>query len=240
MHGGRLKEYDPGRPLFFLHLPKTGGTSAREIYAVWFKDVLLLHYYNEVASKMPKKYDLARLHAAGKSVAVCGHFNRARGFGVDQYYPDASQFITILRNPLERALSSYFHLRRRKEKFQDKSRIPADDVTEFLLTTKMSIVNQFPPGITLSNYKDFIESLFIEIGLLECLDESLSRIARKLGRVYAPGSVPLLNVASRPATDLPDSLKDEFMNRKQLDYAVYNYISSRYQLPGAAAPRPGG
>jgi len=39
---------------------------------------------------------------------VHGHFNLGKGFGLIEYYPDADQVITVLRDPLEAALSHYF------------------------------------------------------------------------------------------------------------------------------------
>jgi Sulfotransferase family. len=226
-------DYDPQKPLFFLHLPKTGGTSVREIFKTWYKDNLLLHYYNEASAQMPQRYSLGfEENTVTSPVAIYGHFNRVRGFGIDQYYPNACQFITILRDPYERALSTYFYLRRRRQHFRDKSRIPGEDLREYLLKTNASIINQFPSGLSLSNYKEFIESRFIEVGLLECLDVSMQRIARKLNFNYSPDSVQLLNATPRPLSQrIPDELKSEYIKRKPIDYAIYGYIASKYGMP---------
>ena len=103
-----VKIYESSQPLIFIHIPKTAGVSVTEIFNGWYGDRLLLHYHDEVAEKMPAKYDLKSIHDALLPICIYGHFNRKRGFGLEDYYPDINQFITILRDPFERAISGYF------------------------------------------------------------------------------------------------------------------------------------
>ena len=107
-----MREYDPYKPLIHIHLPKTGGVTVKEIYKNWFKQGLLFHYYNEPEQKLPVKYDLEKLHNINSPICVFGHFNKARDFGIKDYYPDVNQFITILRDPFEKAISGYFFLKK--------------------------------------------------------------------------------------------------------------------------------
>jgi len=220
-------EYETNLPLIIIHLPKTAGVSVKEIYRAWFSDGLLFHYFEEGKRGMPTKYDLVGMHSKERPIALYGHFNKRRGFGVEQYYPDAKQFITILRDPFERAISGYYFLRNYGKNWKDQSRIPKNDIREYLLNFKGSMTNQFPCETTLDNYKEVIESLFIEVGITEFLDESMTRIAQKLSKEYKPGSLPHLNATERDQST-PYDLKEAFMEKNQLDYAIYNYVLSKY------------
>lgn len=220
--------YDPHLPLFVMHLPKTAGMSVREVFADWFRDGLLLHYFEEGTGRMPVKYDLAALHSNERPVAVYGHFNKTRGFGIPHYYPDARQFITILRDPFERTVSSYFFLRKHGPGWKDQARIPKDDLRTHLLNSPGRMVNHFPCDITLDNYRDVIESMFIEVGIIERLDDSMARIASRLGKTYRPESMRRLNTTDRDQRLVTEDMRQEFVENNPLEYAIYNYVRAKY------------
>jgi len=62
---------------------------------------------------------------------------------------------------------------------------------------ELSALCHFPQKITVGNYKDIIESSFIEVGIMELMEESLLRISRKLGKDYKPLSIKHLNSAKK-------------------------------------------
>ena len=66
----------------------------------------MLHY--SVNGDLPVKYDLSG------ECCVYGHFNGARGFGVEDYYPEVMQFFGFFREPFDRFLSQYFFLCKQK------------------------------------------------------------------------------------------------------------------------------
>lgn len=223
-----MRTYDPRLPLFFLHLPKSGGISVREVFAGWFGEGLLLHYLDEATGALPVKHDLAALHTPLRPVTLYGHFNKARGLGIPQYYPEARQFVTILRDPLERALSMYFFLRKHGPAWKDTSRIPKDDMLTYLRSSPGRMVNHFPCDITLDNYREVIDTLFIEVGITEQLEASMARIARRLGRIYRPGSIRHLNVTERDRYAIPEEVRQEFVASNPLEYAIYNHVRAMY------------
>jgi hypothetical protein len=214
-----MRTYDPREPLFALHIPKTGGTSILELFQQWFKDRVLTHYRNEDGSP-PKKHNLASLKTMQIPVVVYGHYNSARGLGVRQYYPDARQFVTFLRDPFERALSRYFFFKQRN--------IPQGSLREVLLqpNPEWSMFCHFPDHVTTDNYIEVIETNFIEVGIIEQLETSLSRLAKKLGKTYNEGSVQRLNV-SQKESNIPNDVRDEFIEKNSLEYLVYNYVLNK-------------
>ena len=229
-----MRDYDPTLLLIALHVPKTAGISVREVFGTWFGDGLLLHYSNGATGELPARHDLAAMHSSSRPVAVFGHFNRKRGFGSEHYYPDAAQFVTILRDPFERIVSGYFYSRKHGAGWKDQSRVPMGDLREFVLTADASMLNHFPCEVTLENYKELIETRFVEIGVVEHLDESMSRIAQKLGKAYTSGSLNRLNTTERHLP-IPYDLREEFAEKRPLDHVVYNYVLARFRGDGQAA-----
>ncbi|HHL31128.1 MAG TPA: hypothetical protein ENJ41_00990 [Oceanospirillales bacterium] len=223
-----MREYDRNKPLIAIHIPKTAGTSVRAIMKKWYGDNLLLNYYVEATATMPEKYDIAALHSWQNPVVVYGHFNRTRNFGIEHYYPQVKQFITILRDPFERVVSAYFYMHKNIGDWLGNSRAPFGDLRKHLLKSRGNMLNHFPEKVTMENFRNIIDSRFIEVGLMEYLDESMHRIATKLGQKYTTGDIPHLNHAKK-TTDIPYEIKQEFMQQHQLEYAVYHYVLSRYE-----------
>ncbi|MCK5855752.1 MAG: hypothetical protein KAG34_01235 [Cocleimonas sp.] len=223
-----MRKYDSGKPLILIHMPKTAGISVREIYKGWFGKQLLFHYYDGQAKKMPVKYDLEGLHSKENPIFVYGHFNRSKKFGAEQYYPEVDQFVTILRNPFEMAVSGYFYVRKiNQDGWRKQLNLANGGLPEYLQKMHSGLLHFFPCEMTLDNYKEVIEEKYIEIGVTEYLDESMQQIAAKLGQNYASNTLERLNVAKRDQI-IPYNLQDSFRERHQLEFAVYDYVLSKY------------
>jgi hypothetical protein len=209
------RRYDPGRPLIFIHVPKTGGNSLKQVFLRWFPG-LLLHYYDERASRPPERRSL------GPGDVVYGHFNRLRGFGVQDYYPQVDQFITVLREPFEMAVSNYYFLKRTS---RDWKRPPDVGVLEDIVSRPLNMLNHFPLTVTEANYREVVDS-FLYVGVTEAMDRSLQDMARVLGReLIAPGHT---NRSERDR-DVRD-LRRAFEDNHALEYRVYRRARSRLGL----------
>ncbi len=103
-----MRTFDAQKPLIFIHVPKTAGMAVRKIVQGWFPRRFYLHYHNEAKGKMPDLLPLASRKFTRKPPAIYGHFNKNRGFGIEDYYPEVTQFVTIIRDPFELAISNYF------------------------------------------------------------------------------------------------------------------------------------
>lgn len=220
-----MKNYDKNQPLIVIHIPKAAGSSAKQVFKRWYGNGLFEHYFNERAGELPLKRDLAGLHSVDDPVAVYGHFNRLRGFGIEDYYPEVKQFVTIMRDPFESAISRYFFTRKHGEHWLDQSRVPVAELRKFLKETPPNILNHFPREITQSNYRDLIEEYFVEIGITESLEESMQRIAGKLGMPFQSDWLPFVNSTERDQPN-PDDLRSEYSERHSLEFEVYNYVAS--------------
>jgi len=228
-----MKAYDKSKPLYSIHIPKCGGSSFLSVLQQWFGHYLFLHYFNEKMNLMPENHRTC-LHA---NSCVHGHFNRSRGFGVESYYPQAEQYITIMRDPFEILVSRYFYMKKIESKgllFRDgtKLTIPGD-VNEFLeneITNPNyhpNILTFLPYGLNAHNYKEVLNSKFVYIGVSDDLNQSVGILSSKLGKPAV--DVPRVNIAERDAViDL--SLKSKFEQTHSLEYSIYKYVLDNYLI----------
>jgi hypothetical protein len=200
------------------------------VFRRWYGDGLLEHYFNERAGELPLRRDLASVHSVDCPVGVYGHFNRLRGFGIEEYYPEVRQFVTIMRDPFESAISNYFFLRKSGSDWIDQSRVPTADLRNFLSKTPPNILNHFPREVTRDNYREQIDEFFVEIGNTESLESSLRRISYKLGMPFESDWLPFVNSTERDQPH-PEDMRDEYAEHYPLEFEVYRYVSSLYESP---------
>ena len=221
-----MRRYDPARALGAIHVPKCAGSSVQKVMKRWFGRRLLRHYFNEQTNEMPMHHRLQRGWFSPSEAGVCvyGHFNRKRGFGLWDYYPEIKQFVTILRDPFEMAVSNYFYARRLGEKRYWKGQAKPyrfDSLGDYLQKMRQSFyLNYFAIELTESNWREHIEQHFIWIGVTENLQDSLDIIAEKLGKPRK--QVPVINVSPRNE-EATDEMRREFRDRHALEYQVYDH-----------------
>lgn len=245
--------YDPSQPLIFIHVPKCAGTSVRPIVKTWFGAGFHHHYELHTIGETPLPIDFSTQPADVPQI-IYGHFNSSLRLGIRDQYPEVRQFVTILRNPLDAAVSTYLYSLKRAEPMIKKSpraiaywllngglsnqgrmerraqqeRVSSfGNVENFLRRAGSQILDHFPVEITDENYIDVIETMFVEIGVMEHLDDSVHRIARALGKEAQLPPIPHLN-RSRKADIITPEVIAEFREKNALTYKVYDYVLARY------------
>lgn len=111
-----MKGYKKDIPLIYCHIPKMGGVSVRDIFHRAFGENLFLHYNesilrsNLLVGRKPGQIQWDGLQELSRVKPVCiyGHFRQTERTGTDDFYPEATQFAMVLRDPLQTAVSSYF------------------------------------------------------------------------------------------------------------------------------------
>lgn len=229
-----MKEYEKEYPLISIHIPKAGGTSFLSVLAAWFGKKLYTHYFDAKQGKLPKKrnlrYGLLK-RKFKKGICIHGHFNKKRGFGVSEYYPEARQFITILRNPLELALSHYFYLKEFGN-FMFRKGTDSDitnrykNVDDYLENHHSYILQHFPFDLSIDNYEEILDKYFVYIGILEDFQVSTNMLAKKLG--FPEVKVSWRNAARRDE-DVSEMVINDFIGRHRLEFAIYEFAIKRYR-----------
>ncbi|MBE1291307.1 MAG: hypothetical protein GJ677_02345 [Rhodobacteraceae bacterium] len=219
-----MRTYDPDQPLIFIHVPKTAGQSVYTIFHSWFPDTIHRHYYSSTLNRPPSRLDL-RQPSGSNPPLIFGHFNRDRGFGIEQYYPEVSQFVSILRDPFEMHLSRYFYVRRWSAERRRNSDIQDRSLTDHLQNSELKMLVHFPREVTRDNYRDIIEEFFVDIGCVETLGPSLKRIGQRLGKPVEKMRLPKKNVTPRDLP-IPDGAYDDFRTRWPLEFDIYDYVRS--------------
>ena len=104
------------RDIVFVHIPKTGGTSLRNMLRVAVPEALFLTDYGGSPEASPEVRELiygrqalerlrARFDDSHRGIILAGHFRASRYWNSF----DAESFVTLIRNPVDRVLSDYNH-----------------------------------------------------------------------------------------------------------------------------------
>lgn len=210
-----MSEYNPLLPLIFLHIPKTAGTSLRDVFIKWYDCENIIQCYNKDTMRVQQ---YKALKAGKPNTILYGHFSNA-----SRCIPEIQQIVTILRNPFSRAVSEYFH-RKRHKTLKDGN----DTLTKYILNTKHStLIDRVSFKIDNTNYKEMVDSKFLYIGITEKIEESILELAQVLGKQYKQNSLPKLNVAPGYDEDIPTTLEHQFNEIYQLEVDIYNYVSQK-------------
>jgi hypothetical protein len=174
--------YDPNQALISLHIPKTAGTSFRAVLQAWFGEGLHDHY--------PDHGKPLGGVALGPGVCIHGHFNRDKGLGVQDCYPQARQFITVLREPFARMISLWLFLNREQAAGRTQAVAGFADFDAWfghhrdaaLANPAAGFLRNFPMPVTPEGVPTLFDRDFVAVGITERMQETVDHLARALGR----------------------------------------------------------
>ncbi len=183
------------------------------MFAVWFPGKLHGHYRDDNTKAPPKKI------VPKPGWCIYGHFNSLRGLGLMEFYPEARQCATFMREPFERTLSQWRYAMARNAQmkrvtFREWLEEGAANNAEG--KNSRSFACQFPKTLTLDNIERVLREYFVFVGILERLPESIAALANVLGREPLP--VPLINVTAGP--DFPECRNSEYRSFHEKHFPV--------------------
>lgn len=228
---GRLE-----RDVFFYHLPKTAGTTLQVILGAGFRqpDICPAHNWTELLALDPQ--------AAGRYKLFEGHFYG----GLEQFLNRDFYTFTLLRDPIERALSHYGHVLRDSGHYLHHRAVELGSLDAYLKdpVTRLTISNfqtrllalkadqqEIFRGLSDSQRKDWalerkLELMELPIPDSQMLEEAQARLSQ-FGFVGLTErfeeSVALL--CHELGWDFPAQISDENVNRAR---------PKRVQIPGSA------
>ena len=225
--------YDPSQRLVSLHIPKTGGTSFTKVLEQWFGDRIYLHY--------PDLPHLTRLAPNQPGLLAHGHFNIDKAMGLKDSYPDANQFMTVMRDPFERMISLWLYLNRQTRSGHTSA---IDGFRSFdhwfgTLEEQAAInpggtgfLRNFPKPVTAQNAAHVFDDQFVAVGLTHRLQETVDRFAERLGKPrLIVGQENVSTDAAQPFAHWRAAHERAF----PLEHAVYGQALRLFDRQGAIA-----
>jgi len=247
--------------LVLVHIPKTAGTTV---------GTLLAHHYGDRFQRVDMSGVHARETADGLEVArhrADGTAERIERFalrdgveavsghvpaGLLGLLPPAERYVTVLRDPVERTLSQYYHLVNRRAAWRhewlpaptpelrladaigERSYIPDNLQTRMLCG--LASAEEPLPGDALERASRTLAETFTHVGTTERLDELVALLDLDLGWPAAVPEPARVN-ASRPrGADVPAEAVRTVEHANELDRELY---AEAARLQDAAVERAG-
>ena len=225
---------ESNRRLFFLHLPKCAGTS--------FKDVLYRNFplaslcwidgnFHEVSTQK-----LLNLEPSLRDRYACiaGHYQ----YGLHRHFCGGGVYVTFLREPVQRVLSMYYHIKNAAY-HPLKERIDFAEVSllEFVNSDYDEIDNIQTRWICGQNSEPSVETAlerisehFVAAGISELFDESLIYLQDQIPRLRNLLYVPR-NIGKQPNAKhlITEAVLDTIRARNSLDILLYSEVFESLQ-----------
>ena len=247
----------PNPIILYLHVPKTGGTTLRKVHiynnyrtddrytAEAYRGKPRLHdgiyyfpdgfYNSEPDLSVP---EIVRRALGRKGLrAVTGHFC----FGIHRHVTGPSTYITLLRNPVDRIVSLYYHIRRWAN--------PDPGLHDEIISQGVSLdefVTRFPlrelyndqtrrisgrepeegrrARLALNKAKVNLRQHFSVVGVTERFNETLILLRRSFGWTNDLRYYPKHVTRDRPSLDaLPPSSVAAIMERNESDLELHRF-----------------
>ena len=183
-----FKPYDPALPVISIHIPKTAGTAFRAVLEEWFQDDLFM-FYPDLSRPETRPF-------SGLLPGQCvhGHFNRRKGFGLEDYagekLPQKANIITMLRDPYKMIVSLFLYYKyQAPQEVLEKSVLVDQRPRDFkpffnrFLESEHYLFSYLlsAPSLTDGDIDHYIAN-YTFIGIQEELEKSVLLLSRILGR----------------------------------------------------------
>ena len=218
----------PEEAIIFLHLPKTAGTTVNRLIEWEYR-------LTEMYSIDPVLFEWSAAHLRKLSPQRLKRIRIFKGhmlYGLHKALPQPATYITVLRDPVDRVISSYYFmrsyklhplywkLRRENWSLEDFVRnSPRDNVQ-----SKIVAGADYTPPCTreiVEQAKHNLRHHFTVVGLSERLEESLALMKLRFG--WKLSSYSSFNVTrARPKKrDLPEATIDLIRQKNAFDIELY-------------------
>ena len=228
---------------FFVHIPKTAGSTLRHILDAQYGKSNVILFYNQRSQSLLD--NLGPYVAARPHRAMIGHFP----YGLHERITGNSRYITFLRDPVALVASTYDEILKahgREDYMRDvvENRLPLEEAIaryryDFLNIQSTYLSQHFPDGDRPETAEDAnaIKSLlgsgFDFVGLVERFDESVLMLGRILG--WRPFLYRRQNV-SGPRAPMSAPLRAAIDGLTACDRALYDWAAARFDAVAAAQP----
>lgn len=233
--------------IIFNHIPKTAGTTMKDIIERQYPHNTILNplasFLRNSSSTMEGRSRLlgqmVRDHPQKEKIRfISGHIQ----FGLHEYLPFPSAYVTVLRDPVDRVISQYYHIFSGTNVTHHKKVVTENmDLIEFLESYHPEMTNVQTRYISgkvddssgsitdLDIAKRNIQNYYIAVGISERFDETLILFKRLLGWknvFYIKRNVS----RNRPLkSEIPQETIETIEKYNKMDMKFYEFCKQRFE-----------
>lgn len=208
--------------IIFMHIPKTGGLTLRNIIDQQYTKGEIFKFSRNGGKEIPtNRMDFTKIRC------LYGH-NR---FGIHEQIAVPTTYITMLRNPINRVISTYYFILARP---QNRLHQKVKNLTlEEFVTSEDKDINipvsnhqtRFLSGTQVPNIEKALNNMeesFKMVGITEMYNESVFLMKQELG--WGNIDYQKKNVSkNRPKhEEIPESVIELIKEKNKLDYILYD------------------
>jgi hypothetical protein len=234
----------PQRSIIFLHIPKTGGMSFSRILARQFPRASVYRINGRLHTSAAELRGLPD-ERSGSLQCVYGHVP----FGLHEHLPGSAAYVALLRDPVERIISTYYYALRRAEwglhqqirqgRLSLHDFVVSDLAAEFHNQQTQMVSGADGPVDTvdaLTTAKRNLTEHFALAGVTERFDESILLCRSTLGWRNVFYSRANVNRHRPRRGDISRATIALIEKRNALDLELYETVRQRFDLLVRADP----
>jgi hypothetical protein len=225
--------------LVYLHIPKTAGMTLREVITRQYRKGEIFQFGEHHREEIKQFLALSQAER-DKIQCVVGHVH----YGIHRYWSEDATYITLLRDPVERTISGYYHILRnprhpRYEHYRSQSLLDyAQKETRGERQTRWIYGfredsglygDEHPlPANALEVAKERLRKEFRVVGVVEEFDKTLLLLQKAFGWKHIHYVAQNVN-ESRPASEKIDAETLKILRENsEPDYTLYQYAKSLF------------
>lgn len=202
----------------FMHIPKTGGTTLNSIFRKQYRANEIFDHDSYEGKEI--KIDELSVKEKEKIRAVTGHYF----YGIHQSFSKPFNYFTMLRDPVDRVISSYFFL----QNYPGYERVKNMTLEEFVLKEAeaqnlqtLMVSGQYEnPNI---NYAMENLKTFTIVGVTELFNETLFLLKNAYGWENIHYSKENITKNRLAKEEIPSTVINIIKEYNALDIQLYNY-----------------
>ena len=226
------------RPIIFLHIPKACGTTLMKLLERWFARETIYSIGTRRRNEVLEELVTRRQTGFPATHLVAGH----AAFGLHEALGEPANYITVLRDPVERLLS-HFHYARRNPRHPLHGELASGAMgIRELAERRANLQTRYlggtleaePDAQTLENARENLRTHFVLAGLAERFDETVLLLHRIFGRRLFPFVNENVGSPAGAVASLDARTLREVRRLHELDYALYDFVRARFDEQVAA------